>query len=979
MIGLDAVHVLAKDALKSATGVLMTKVILMRRHVTLAVTMFAVSFGCLADIHAAESRANQWSCNPLGWTLGDNVFRSSGHNSGFAVLDSAAVCERVSVEADVEVARPIGNEWKIAGVAIFTNPENFWHFALIMPPKPEQGQPSCELGEMYNGVWLSQSNLKLMVRESKSEPWQPGKSYRLRIAMDSESVEGTLTDSRGQVIERIRYALSNKAVRTGRPAIRSEGFDVAFANIVTACSSPTPPKPPTQPAYHSDSFVKDIQGKKTGFFHVEKQGDTWWAIDPLGRGFTPLGVDHASYRVHGCEKLGYAPYERKNKAKYKNTAQWADETFGRLRAWGFNLLGANCDAELTHRGMAHTAFLAFGQMMSDGDGDASIIPNGGVPGSAFPNVFHPGFERFCRYSARRACESHRGDPWLFGYFLDNELAWWGTSDIHAGLFDSVMKNPAGHSAKRALRDFLAKRYDNDIARFNKAWGTQVESFDAILQRDSLVGTQTETVLADKEAFVGLIGERYFATICLAIREVDPDHMILGCRFAGGYCSSGVWAAAGRHCDIVTFNYYGNVDLDRGIARDDTDARFGKPITKFFQKYYDDCQRPMMVTEWSFPAIDAGLPSIHGAGQRFRTQAERAKATEITARTMLAMPFMLGYDYFMWVDEPALGISAKFPEDSNYGLVNEDGKPYDLLTTAFTRVHKDASRLHQSKQGLGDAESTEATPTSSLTKFLEAAVQPSAAGASQHPALRFERGNDKFTISNGPWEIRGRIGAGGLTHEVRHRGLAMGRFNGMVQQLGEQNDWIDVEKLSDVRMQVGPKGLVVDLTGRYDAPPQSLRRSFEIAYRLVLPPETDWFVAQMVSCRNTDTKPMQLRDIYFRLYSQIGGHSDDAPASLDVAPRLWGDVNGDAWLSKTARAFWGLTGDDANPLKMSIRFWLDEGKQQHSDARLELKQQLASGETYRPPLPMAVVCVAGHGDRLEWERQARKTLQELRAR
>ena len=41
------------------------------------------------------------------------------------------------------------------------------------------------------------------------------------------------------------------------------------------------------------------------------------------------------------------------------------------------------------------------------------------------------------------------------------------------------------------------------------------------------------------------------------------------------------------------------------------------------------------------ALDAGLPSTKGAGQRFRTQAERAAAAEITLRTMLRMPFMVG--------------------------------------------------------------------------------------------------------------------------------------------------------------------------------------------------------------------------------------------------------------------------------------------------------------------------------------------------
>ena len=102
---------------------------------------------------------------------------------------------------------------------------------------------------------------------------------------------------------------------------------------------------------------------------------------------------------------------------------------------------------------------------------------------------------------------------------------------------------------------------------------------------------------------------------------------------------------------------------------------------------------MIITEWSFPALDAGLPSSCGAGQRFRTQAERTQATELFARTLLALPFMVGYDYFMWVDEPALGISFKFPEDSNYGLVNERGEPYREITEMFTRINHEAEALH----------------------------------------------------------------------------------------------------------------------------------------------------------------------------------------------------------------------------------------------------------------------------------------------
>ena len=36
--------------------------------------------------------------------------------------------------------------------------------------------------------------------------------------------------------------------------------------------------------------------------------------------------------------------------------------------------------------------------------------------------------------------------------------------------------------------------------------------------------------------------------------------------------------------------------------------------------YRVVRRPMIITEWSFPALDSGLPCKHGAGMRVDTQA-----------------------------------------------------------------------------------------------------------------------------------------------------------------------------------------------------------------------------------------------------------------------------------------------------------------------------------------------------------------------
>ena len=365
--------------------------------VCLLPTLGSAMFG--AD---APPRANDWLCNPLQWSVeGQGKVIRAGRGASLAVLQTTPISKRVSVETDIELTKVVGKSWKVAGVVIVRDHRNFWHFAMVLPPDADKATPTCELCEMRDGIWLAQGYLQTVTRESKPNPSQLGQRYHLCIAMDPAGIEGVLADGKGHVVERICYAFSAEAVTSGRPGLKCEGFEATFSDVSATRSEPVPAAPPAVVPYHSDSFVKEVSGKKTGFFHVEKHGDVWWPIDPQGDGFVALGVDHAEFQGHWCEKLGYAPYGRKNAAKYASSASWADETLGRLRSWGFNLLGACCDPELNHRGLAHTVFGAFGSSVA-GMGDAwDILPDEHVPCSAFPNVFHPDFEKFSPSSRRR--------------------------------------------------------------------------------------------------------------------------------------------------------------------------------------------------------------------------------------------------------------------------------------------------------------------------------------------------------------------------------------------------------------------------------------------------------------------------------------------------------------------------------------------------------------------------------------------------
>lgn len=233
-------------------------------------------------------------------------------------------------------------------------------------------------------------------------------------------------------------------------------------------------------------------------------------------------------------------------------------------------------------------------------------------------------------------------------------------------------------------ELLRKRYE-DIRKFNAVWGTSFTNWNDALESTSWNEHTNEKVFADKIEFVRLCAEKYFSITTEAIRKADPNHMILGCRFAGD--APPIWDIAGKYCDIVTFNIYGQVDLQKL-----------EPIglVETITKWYKQAKRPMMVTEWSFPALDSGLPCRAGAGMRVRTQAEKAKCFEVYQKTFFSLPFMVGSDYFMWVDEPALGISKNFPEDSNYGLVDVNDEPWQVFTETVARVNAKVYDIHSGR-------------------------------------------------------------------------------------------------------------------------------------------------------------------------------------------------------------------------------------------------------------------------------------------
>ncbi len=700
-----------------------------------------------------------------------------------------------------------------------------------------------------------------------------------------------------------------------------------LATIGLALSGANPP-----PAYETPAGPQ-LVSPAPGFFRTREVDGRWWLVDPAGKAFYAVGTDHIRYQGHGCQQLGYAPYEKTTKVKYGSEEPWAAATLERLVTWGFNTLAAAHSPSLRHQRLPHMEFLGLGADFAKHD---ALCPQ--TTWTGFPNVFSPDWPTHCEEFARRRCAPHRNDPWLIGYFLDNELEWYGKAWMPYGLFHEAWKLPAEHTGKQAWVAFLRRELANPAA-FEATWGVRVDDFAALAEHTTPGPPLSDQARDLARRWVTHVGEHYFKHATEAIRRHDPNHLILGCRFAGP--SPGAWEPAGRYCEVVSFNYYPDIDLRRGVP------------DWFLQKaggFHREAGRPLMITEWSFPALDTELPSTHGAGMRVDDQTQRTAAFEHFQEAMFRLPFMVGSDFFMYVDEPELGISDSFPENSNYGLVNNADEPYALLTAAAARLNPRVYDLH--------GESRPHTPISGrwLVPWLK-----------ELPDARQEVRAESVTIHSGNLTLT--VPTGDSAWRLATGDTPLGRFAPLLHQLTPGDCWERPPHAAVRAVRTGPQVTVVDMEftrpsepARHDAQASDASvcrpRGYRTAWRFWIPrlpepnarnaapdgPHTDWLATQCLWVENTDTAPWTLARIFHCLEPAIGGSPEhDEPLNMRVQRyhRL-----GAAWVDETV----GLGVGCWLPPDMEFyyRYWKDEHGGFHADVHEDPFVTLQPGQRYEPP-------------------------------
>jgi hypothetical protein len=373
----------------------------------------------------------------------------------------------------------------------------------------------------------------------------------------------------------------------------------------------------------------------TGFFYPKKIDGRWWLIDPDGCRFLHVAVNSVG--------PGDSPQNRRAfPGKFGTPQRWRDATVALLADHGFNGTGCWSDDELLAGGprrLVSTPNLRFMSGYGKRRGGTYQLPgHTGYPDNCI-FAFDPEFETFADELARPLA-GLKDDPHILGYFSDNEMPFPGDS------LDRYLKLDPADPGRREAARWLAERKGSAAAPISKE---------------------------DRDAWLGHLADRYYGVVSRAIERYDPNHLYLGSRLYGSEknCPE-VFAAAGRHLDVISVNVYGVWTPEPEMAR----------------RWAEWSGRPLVITEWYAKGADTGMPNLSGAGWTVPTQQDRGWFYQNFTLGLLESKAVVGWHWFKYMDnDPEDTSTDPSNRDSNKGIVTTAYEPFEPLMDAMNELNR----------------------------------------------------------------------------------------------------------------------------------------------------------------------------------------------------------------------------------------------------------------------------------------------------
>ncbi len=407
-------------------------------------------------------------------------------------------------------------------------------------------------------------------------------------------------------------------------------------------ASRKPPPPPSLEAFRPGTLVG-----RSGFYRLgQTRSGQWWWLDPQNRPFwlrSVAAVNRSGWSDGRSSQPG--AYSAAVERLYsEDPDSFVRSALQRLRGWGFNGLGAWAAAEFYERDFGYTELVEF----------RKVGPSFHSGRALLPDVFDPAWRDAADAWARQICAPRASSRDLMGYFTDHELGWAqpappdtdGIVPVDAraeepSLLQICLSLEPGYRAYHAAWEFVLAPRQGSLARLAADWGLDGPHRETVRQL-----TQAERALVspayreDQRQFTREFARRYFSTCASLIRHYDPNHLILGCRFAQFPGAAVLKECAEPHVDVVSI----------------------RPGREAWERMVQACAgvngRPVLLTgvTWSDPTF-ARMP-LRREVRRLTSVERMLMKGRIHLEQLAGQRFAVGYEWSAWADaeddEPPFG-------------------------------------------------------------------------------------------------------------------------------------------------------------------------------------------------------------------------------------------------------------------------------------------------------------------------------------
>ncbi len=400
-----------------------------------------------------------------------------------------------------------------------------------------------------------------------------------------------------------------------------------------------------------------------GFWRIaQTKNGVWWFLDPDNRRvfLTAVTTVQPIQKSRDKESLYYISkdWNGNKDGKEGDLDHWAKKTIKRVRQVGFKGIGA----------WSHPVLHKYDVPISR---DLNLWRWAGEKRLFYDSKW---FEKV-EHAVRKQVTPLKHNRNLVGYYTDNELGW----NSGFASVDKYFNGLAPDNPNRLKVSRLIQSLWTTVNAFNEAWQTNIEDWRALDGWAKLPKhpTQARNKLIKEWRFQ--LARDYFRVTSELIRKYDSNHLILGARYKRNVPKE-ITRASRDHVHAQSVNMY---------------SSNAQPDLKILKSMYSECGRPIIISEYSFHALDGRSGNKNKAGfiwGQVKDQQARAQGYRHFTTRLAQIPYVIGSDWFQWNDEPPAG--RYDGEDVNFGVVDIYDRPYSELVNAIKETGVRVDELHE---------------------------------------------------------------------------------------------------------------------------------------------------------------------------------------------------------------------------------------------------------------------------------------------